>query len=402
MRSITIVGASLAGLRAAETLRSSGFDGELSIIGAEDRLPYDRPPLSKRVLEGTRDPEDIALIDQPALDALGAEWRLGCTATALDTDKRRIHLDNGEGVAFDGLVLATGASPRRLPGTPDLDGIHVLRTLDDCLAIRKELEAGPRVVVVGAGFIGSEVASTCRKRGLDVTVLEALPVPLGRALGDEMGAACGALHLDHGTNLRCGQGVERFEGTGRVEALTLTDGSRIEADLVIVGVGVAPATDWLEGSGLELDNGVVCDATCATNIPGVVAAGDVARWYNPLFGEYMRIEHWTNAVEQGMAAGRRLLATDDTAEVFAPVPYFWSDQYSTKIQFVGRSAPGDDIRVVHGSVEDRQFVALYGRAGRLVGVLTLNRPRLLMEYRQMVEDQVSFDQALAYAECPPE
>lgn len=398
MRVIAVVGASLAGLRAAETLRSSGFDGELVIIGAEDRLPYDRPPLSKRVLEGTREPEDIALIDSPALDALDAEWRLGCRATALDADKRRVLLDHDEYVAFDGLVLATGAAPRRLPGTPDLEGIHVLRTLDDCLAIRQELEAGPRVVVVGAGFIGSEVASTCRARGLEVTVLEALPVPLGRALGDEMGAACGALHLDHGTDLRCGAGVERFEGTKRVEALTLTDGSRIEADLVVVGVGVEPSTNWLEGSGLELDNGVVCDATCATNIPGIVAAGDVARWHNPLFGESMRIEHWTNAVEQGMAAGRRLLATDATAEAFAPVPYFWSDQYSTKIQFVGRSAPGDEIRVVHGSIEDRQFVALYGRAGRLVGALALSRPRLLMEYRSMVEEQVTFDHALAHAE----
>lgn len=397
MHTIAVVGASLAGLRAAETLRSDGYDGELVIIGAEDRLPYDRPPLSKSVLEGTRAPEETTLRDQKSFDALGADWRLGLRATALDTGARRVHLEGGEQVAFDGLVIATGAFPRRLPSTPDLAGIHVLRTLDDCVAIAKELDASPRVVVVGAGFIGLEVAATCRKRGLTVTVVEALPVPLGRVLGDDMGRACASLHLDEGVDLRCGAGIERFEGTSRVEAVVLTDGSRIDADVVIVGVGVAPATDWLEGSGLTLDNGVVCDATCATNVPGIVAAGDVARWHNPRFGEYMRLEHWTNAVEQGMAAARRLLATDGTAEPFAPVPYFWSDQYATKIQFVGRSAPGDDIRVVHGSIEERRFVALYGRAGRLVGALTFSRPRQLMDFRRMVENDAPFDDALAHA-----
>lgn len=402
VRSVTIVGASLAGLRAAETLRADGFDGELVIIGAEDRLPYDRPPLSKSVLEGTRAPEETTLRDQKTFDALGAQWRLGCRAASLDTITRRVHLDNGEQVPFDGLVLATGASPRHLPSTPDLEGVHVLRTLDDCIAISKELEASPRVVIIGAGFIGLEVAATCKKRGLDVTVLEALPVPLVRVLGEEMGTACAALHLDQGVDLRCEAVIERFEGTNRVEAIVLADGTRIEADLVIVGIGVAPATDWLEGSGLELNNGVICDATCATNIAGIVAAGDVARWHNPRFGESMRLEHWTNAVEQGMAAGRRLLVDDDllangkVAEPFAPVPYFWSDQYSTKIQFVGRSAPGDDIRVVHGSVEDRQFVALYGRAGKLVGALTFSRPRQLMDFRKMVENNTSFDEALAH------
>lgn len=397
MRTITVVGASLAGLRAAETLRADGFDGGLVIIGAENHLPYDRPPLSKSVLEGVREPEMTALRDQKTLDALDARWRLGCRATALDVVERKVHLDEGEQVPFDGLVIATGASPRRLPSTPDIEGIHVLRTLDDCLAIAKDLDTSPRVAVIGAGFIGLEVAATCRKRGLAVTVIEALPVPLGRVLGDEMGMACASLHLDQGVDLRCGVGVERFEGTSRVEAVVLSDGSRVEADVVVVGVGVGPSTDWLEGSGLELDNGVVCDATCATNVPGIVAAGDVARWYNPRFGELMRLEHWTNAVEQGMAAAKRLLADDTSAEPFAPVPYFWSDQYETKIQFVGRTAPGDDVRVVHGSVEDRRFVALYGRAGTLVGTLTFSLPRRSMEFRKMVEDNASFDDALAHA-----
>ncbi len=397
MRSITIVGASLAGLRSAETLRSDGFDGEITIIGAEDRLPYDRPPLSKAVLEGTRAPEETTLRDQEQFDAIGAKWQLGTKATFLDAANRRVHLDSGEQVSFDGLVIATGASPRHLPLTAELEGIHVLRTLDDCVAIGKELQASPRVVVIGAGFIGLEVASTCRKRGLEVTVIEALPKPLARVLGDEMGDACAGLHLDQGVDLRCGTGVERLEGTTRVEALVLGDGTRLEADLVVVGVGVSPATDWLEGSGIELNNGVVCDATCATNIPGVVAAGDVARWYNPRFGESMRLEHWTNAVEQGMAAARRLLVSDEEAEPFAPVPYFWSDQYSTKIQFVGRSAPGDDVRVAHGSVEDNQFVALYGRAGKLVGALSFSRPRQLMDFRRMVENNADFEDALKHA-----
>lgn len=398
MRSVAVVGASLAGLRAVETLRGEGFDGELVVIGNEEHLPYDRPPLSKSVLEGTRAPEETALRDQRTFEALNVNWMLGRRASSLDTKSRHVILENGERVTFDGLVIATGASPRRLSGTPDLEGIHYLRTLDDCVELAKELDASPRVVVIGAGFIGLEVAATCRKRGLQVTVVEALPVPLGRVLGDEMGAACASLHLDQDVQIRCGVGVETFEGSKRVEAVVLSDGTRLDADVVIVGIGVAPNTDWLDGSGLEIDNGVVCDATCATNVSGIVAAGDVARWFNPRYGELMRLEHWTNAVEQGAAAARRLLTTAETAEPFAPVPYFWSDQYATKIQFVGRSVAGDDIRVVHGSVEDRKFVALYGRAGRLVGVLTFASPRQLMDFRRLVEQDASFDEALAHGE----
>jgi 3-phenylpropionate/trans-cinnamate dioxygenase ferredoxin reductase component len=284
-----------------------------------------------------------------------------------------------------------------LPNTPELDGIHVLRTLDDCLAIRGALEARPRVVVVGAGFIGAEVAATCRNRHLDVTVLEALPSPMGRGLGPMLGDVLARLHRDHGVDKRTGVGVDGLDGVDRVERVRLADGSTIDADLVVVGVGVVPNTGWLDGSELSVENGVVCDATLQA-APGVVAAGDVCRWPNPLFdGELMRLEHWTNAAEQGVAAGRRVLATDDDAEEFAPVPFVWSDQYDLKIQVAGHVRGDDDIEVVDGSLEEMRFVAAVGRKGRLVGAVGFSRPRVLMQYRRLIAERASFDDALAHA-----
>jgi NADPH-dependent 2,4-dienoyl-CoA reductase/sulfur reductase-like enzyme len=395
---VVVVGASLAGLSALETLRQEGFEGELIAVGAETVLPYDRPPLSKQVLQGGWEPDKIVLRDQGQYDALGVTWHLGRRATGLDVPNRTVTLDDGEPLAYDGLVIATGATPRKLADTPDLAGIHVLRTLDECLALRAELESASRVCVVGAGFIGAEVAASARVRGLDVTVLEALPAPLARAFPAEMGAACAALHLDQGVDLRCGVTVAGFEGEGRVSGVRLGDGSIVEADVVVVGVGVVPETGWLESSGLPLDNGVVCDSTCATAAPGVVAAGDIARWPNNLFGETMRIEHWSNAVEQGAAAAKRLLAGPGEAVDFAPVPYFWSDQYDAKIQFLGRCCPTDEVRVVDGSVEERRFVALFGRDGRLFGALAFNRPRLLMAYRKLLAAKTSFEDAIAHAQ----
>ncbi|MDQ3945254.1 MAG: FAD-dependent oxidoreductase [Actinomycetota bacterium] len=406
MDRIVVVGASLAGLSALEALRGAGYEGELVAVGAESALPYDRPPLSKQVLQGTWDPEQANLRDAAHYDPLGIDWHLGRRAASLDLERRVVVLDDGEPLAFDGLVIATGATPRtlpdssgtpRAPGTPPLAGVFVLRTLEDCLALRKELESGPRVCVVGGGFIGAEVAASCRARGLEVAVLEALPAPLARAFPAEMGAACAALHRDHGVDLRTSVGVEGVEGSGRVERVLLAGGGSVEADVVVVGVGVVPETGWLESSGLELRNGVVCDETCATAAPGVVAAGDIARWPNRLFGEEMRIEHWSNAVEQGAAAAQRLLTSDEAAEPFAPVPYFWSDQYDTKIQFLGRAAPDDEVAVVDGSLEDGRFVAVFGRAGRLVGALAFNRPRQLMAYRRLIAGVTSWDDALAKA-----
>jgi NADPH-dependent 2,4-dienoyl-CoA reductase/sulfur reductase-like enzyme len=393
---VVVVGASLAGLRAAEELRRLGYDGTLTLVGAEPHLPYDRPPLSKDFLAGETEVDGLALRRQP-YDDLQLDLRLGVRATALDVRARTIMTDDGEVLAYDGAVIATGAAPRRLPNTPDLAGIHVLRTLDDAAALRADLEHAPSVVVVGAGFIGAEVAATCRGRGLKVTVLEALPTPMVRGLGTALGDTLAALHRDHGVDLRTGVGVAGFEGNGRVERVRLDDGAVVDGDVVVVGVGVAPSTEWLDGSGLTLDNGVVCDRTLLA-APGVAAAGDVARWPNPAFDDtMMRLEHWTNATEQGVAAAARLLAGDAAAEPFGPIPFVWSDQYDVKIQVAGHVAGDDDVEVVDGSLEERRFVALFGRGGRLTGAVAFSRPRLLMQYRRMIAEAASFADALATA-----
>jgi NADPH-dependent 2,4-dienoyl-CoA reductase/sulfur reductase-like enzyme len=400
LRDVVVVGASLAGLRAAETLRTDGFDGRLALVGAETHLPYDRPPLSKKVLAGEWEPDRIHLRKPDEYDDLGFDLHLGVKAIGLDTAARQVHLSDGSTLVFDGLVIATGAAPRRLPGQPELPGIFELRTLDDALALRGALEEGPRrVVVVGAGFIGAEVAATARSRGLEVTLVEALPVPLARGLGPALGAAIGELHRARGVDVRLGVGVGAMEGRDRVERIRLTDGTELEADVVVVGVGVAPVTDWLEGSGLELRDGVVCDATLAAGPAGVYAAGDLARWPNELFGEEMRVEHWTNAAEQGAAAARNLLATGagGTGAAYAPVPFFWSDQFDARIQFLGRAGGDDDVEVVHGALDGSQFVALYGRAGRFRGVFGLSSPKQVMRYRKLLLACTSWEDALAFA-----
>ncbi len=404
---IVVVGASLAGLRAAEELRSQGFGGAVTVVGDEVHAPYDRPPLSKQVLAGHWDVDRVALTvgADGGIDALDLDWRLGTLAKGLDLGARQVVLADGERLGFDGLVIATGATPRRLPGSEGLAGVHTLRTLDDCLAVRAEVDAAARrLVVVGAGFIGAEVAATCRTRGLDVTILEALPVPLGQALGEEMGAVLADVHRDHGVDVRLGTAVAGLDGDdGRVERVRLADGSVIEADLVVVGIGVVPNTGWLEGSGLTLDDGVVCDATTLA-APGVVGAGDVARWPSRRFGELMRVEHWDNAITMGAHAARRLLVWLDTEEAggdatrepepYDPVPWFWSDQYDRKIQLAGRSAGADEVRVVDGSTEERQFVALYRRGDRVVGALAMNRPRQLFAYQRLIERGATWAEAM--------
>lgn len=395
--SVTVVGASLAGLRAAETLRRDGFDGPITLIGDEAREPYDRPPLSKQVLAGDWAPDRIALTPSDKLADLDLDLRLGATAAGFDLASRTLRLTGqtsgqtgAETLEVDALLIATGARCRTL-GEPR-EGVHVLRSLDDCLALRADFDAAPdRVVVVGAGFIGAEVAATARTRGLDVTVVEALTAPLIRVLGPEMGEVCAAVHRDHGVDLRTGVGVEGFDGAGRVERVRLTDGSAVDASVVVVGIGVVPNTEWLEGSGLALDDGVVCDAA-GLAAPGVAAAGDVARWPNRRFGEVMRVEHWDNAAAQGAHSARALLGA---AEPYEPVPWFWSDQYDRKIQLAGHVRPDDEVRVVAGSVAERRFAALYGRGGRLMGALGFNRPRHVMRYRAMIEQGAAFEEALA-------
>jgi 3-phenylpropionate/trans-cinnamate dioxygenase ferredoxin reductase component len=396
MQTVAIVGTSLAGLRAAETFRREGFDGRIVAIGAEPHLPYDRPPLSKELLRGDVEPDQIVLRKQ-GVDDLDLDWRLDARAVALHTATREVELHDGERVAFDGLVVATGSTPRRLPNQPNLAGVFTLRTLDDALALRELLGARPKVVVIGAGFIGAEIAATCRARRLEVTVLEMLPQPMVRGLGPELGAVLAAMHRDHGVDLRTNVQVEAIEGDGggQVRGVRLGDGSIVDADVVVVGVGVVPETAWLEGSGLTLDNGVVCDETCAA-APGIVAAGDVARWPNPLFdAQPMRLEHWTNATEQGVHSARRLLGH---TEPFAPVPFVWSDQYDRKIQTVGVVTADADMHVAHGTLDERQFVALFGNGGRLLGALGFNRPRFVMQYRRMIAERGSWDDALQFAD----
>jgi len=397
---IVVVGASLAGLRAAEEIRHEGHSGPVIIVGDELHAPYDRPPLSKQLLAGTWDVPRVHHHTPDKLDALGLEFRLGRRVLSLDAEARTVVLDDGHELHYDGLVVATGARPRALPGTEGMPAVRTLRTLDDCLGIRSDLEsagADAKVVVIGAGFIGSEVAATCHGLGAKVTVVEALPTPLGRVLGDQMGEACAQLHRAQGVTVLTGAMVERLStrtGGPTPTAVHLVDGTALDADLVVVGIGVAPAVEWLEGSGLTLEDGVVCSHTlfCGDR---VVAAGDVARWTHPASGEHLRVEHWTNAAEGGAAAARNLLAGSAAAEPYGPVPFFWSDQYQTKIQVIGLPGPDDEVVVVEGSVEEGKLVALYRRGDRLRAALAFSRPRHLMAYRPLLAAGASFDEALA-------
>ncbi|MER6073370.1 FAD-dependent oxidoreductase [Streptomyces sp. NPDC001817] len=382
MRSITVVGASLAGLSAVRALRAQGYDGEIVVVGEERHTPYDRPPLSKDFLKGDLDADALALGDAEEYAELDVQWLLGERAVRLDPTARTVTLAGGRHVRTEGVVVATGAAPRTLPGADGLAGVHTLRTLDDAQALRAELLNGlPRVVVIGAGFIGAEVASTAHRLGLHVTVVEALNVPLERQLGRRMGLVCSSLHRDHGVGLLCGTGVAGLTGNGRVTGVRLTDGRVLPADVVVVGVGVRPATDWLAGSGVHVDDGVVCDAGCATTVPGVVAVGDVARCPNPFTGRHARIEHWSSAMEQGTTAARTLLSGVPAP---APVtaPYFWSDQYQVRIQLAGHVAPGAEPQVVDGDLDSRCFTAVYRREGAPVAVLSLNQPKLFNRLRR--------------------
>jgi NADPH-dependent 2,4-dienoyl-CoA reductase/sulfur reductase-like enzyme len=389
---VVVVGASAAGLTAAETLRREGYAGRLTLVGDEDHLPYDRPPLSKQVLSGVWEPKRTALLREADLTSLDADWVLGTSATGLDVASRHVRLSDGGGLDYDGLVIATGVTPRRLPYGHDLDGVHVLHTVEDALALRKALLSGPNVVVVGAGFLGAEAAAVARQLGLEVTLVDPLPAPMIRQFGDRIGGLVARLHADHGVRVLTGIGVNALVGAaGRVIGVELADGETLGADLVLVAIGSVPATEWLCGAGLSLSNGVDCDSFCRA-APRIVAAGDVASWAHPDLGARIRVEHRTNATEQGIAAAMTLLGR---GEPFSPLPYFWTDQFDVKIQMYGTMPHGAEIAFVRGDPADGKFAALYGWQRRVVGALGWNAPRELSRLRQHVVDKTPWDVALA-------
>jgi len=404
MDHVVVVGASLAGLRACETLRSEGFEGWITLVGAEAEVPYDRPPLSKKLLAGDWEPDRIRLRKPDDFDSLRLDLRLGVRATGLDTANRELTLADDTVLTYDGLIIATGAACRRLPDQPDLDGVCELRTLADSLDLRARIASGTaRVTVIGAGFIGLEVAATARQLGCTVTVLEGAPSPLIRGLGVEMGAAVASVHGRNGVDLRCGVQIAAIDGDGtRVTGVRLVDGEVVASDVVVVGIGVAPATDWLAGSDLVIRDGIVCDDGLWTGEAGVFAAGDCARWHNHIFDPHddaeMRVEHWTNAAEQGAVAALNLLAVSrgEPTAPYEAVPFFWSDQFDSRIQFVGRAHGGDEVHVFAGST-DGAFAAMYGYEGRLRGVLGVSMPKMVMPFRTLIAAGATWDEALAKA-----
>lgn len=385
MATIAIVGANLAGGRAAETLREGGFDGRIVLIGAEPDRPYERPPLSKEFLAGKMPEEKLYLRPAGYYAEQQIELRLGIRATGLDPASRTVELSDGERVSYDDLLIATGATPRRL-GAPGehLPAVLFLRTWRDSAELRRWMTRSRRVAVVGAGFIGAEVAATCRQAGLEVVLLEMLPVPLERALGARVGALYADIHREHGVDLRTGEVVAEFRGGERVEQVITASGAAIDCDFAVVGVGVAPETGWLAGSGLAIENGILVDEYCRTNRPHVYAAGDVANWWHPALGRRLRVEHFDNAQNQGVAAAKSILGQ---GQPYAPVPYFWSDQYDLNLQYVGHADGRDEI-VLRGSVPERSWSAFYLRDGRLQAALAVNRFKDVSAARQLIAQQI--------------
>ena len=368
MSAFVIVGAGMAGGKAAETLREEGFDGGVVLIGAEPERPYERPPLSKDYLRGESERAGVYLQDDASwYEQHEVQLRTSASVESLDVGERAVLLEGGEHIDYDALLLATGAEPKRLavPGA-DLEGVHVLRTLDDCDALRGVLDRGGRLVVVGAGWIGCEVAASARQRGMEVAVIEPQSVPLERVLGSELGAFYRDVHLDHGVVMRLGTGVEAIEGAGRVERVRASDGTMLEADAVLIGVGVAPRTALAEGV-LDVDDGILVDAGLRTSVEGVFAAGDVANHDHPLLGR-LRVEHWANALEQGPAAARAMLGQEVS---YDRVPYFFSDQYDVGMEYAGHSRPDDEV-VFRGDPATREFIAFWLRDGRVAAGMNVN------------------------------
>lgn len=409
---VVIVGASLAGLRAAETLRQEGFTGHLTLIGDEPHEPYDRPPLSKAVLTGWLAVEHTAL---PQRRTLEAEWLLGVPAAALDVPNRQVHLANGRRVGFDRLLIATGtrARPWADPEQAALDGVFTLRTRIDAARLRERLVAGPkRVLVIGGGFTGSEVASVCREMGLAVTLTERSATPLAGALGQAAGTFFLVLQRQHGVDLRCDTTVMALEGDsqGKLRRARLSDGDELDVEVAVVALGSLRNTEWLQGAGLAADaRGVVCDGACRVFDANAVVtddffvAGDVARWPHPLYdGEFLMVEHWGNAVAQAETAAHNMLANSTTRRAHTSLPAFWSNQFGVNIRSVGLPPIADTIMVTQGSVNERRVVAVYGQRGRIVAAVAVNKPRSLPAYQAMIEAHTPFPPELHAADGPAE
>ncbi|BBX26968.1 NAD(P)/FAD-dependent oxidoreductase [Mycolicibacterium alvei] len=381
--SVLIVGASAAGLSVAENLRRGGFAGRLTMIGEEHHLPYDRPPLSKEVLSGLWPDSKTQLRDRSTLSQLDIDLRLGTGAERVDSAARIVTDADGTQIAYDDLVIATGVRPRPLAGTEGLQGVHVLRTLDDAQRLRSALDGRPRLVIVGAGFLGAEVASVARTAGADVTLVSDIESPLSDVLGTELGGLLLRAHTDHGVRLKTGVKVAAVtHHDNRVAGVELADGSTLPADAVLVAIGSIPNTEWLAGSGIPIGDGVICDEFCRAQ-PGVWAAGDVASWHHVELDERLRLEHRTNAADQGIAVARNILAADSPTP-FTPVPYIWSDQYDLKLQIYGQTRGADAFTVVDGDLADRKFVAVYGKAGHVRGAVGAGMIRPLRAARALV------------------
>ncbi|MCT7658220.1 NAD(P)/FAD-dependent oxidoreductase [Mycobacterium deserti] len=374
---IVIVGGGLAAARTAEQLRRSEYSGPVTIVSDEDHLPYDRPPLSKEVLRSETD--DVTLKPREFYDENDITVLLGKAAQSVDTAAQTIRLSDGSDLGYNELIIATGLVPKRIPSFPDLAGIHVLRSFDESLALRAHAATARKAVVIGAGFIGCEVAASLRKMGVDVVLVEPQPAPLASVLGEQIGDLVTRLHRAEGVDVRCGVGVSEVGGSDRVEKVVLADGSELDADLVVVGIGSRPATEWLEGSGIELDNGVVCDEHGRASAPHVWAIGDVASWRHTQ-GHQVRVEHWSNVADQARALIPTLMGKEASAAV--SVPYFWSDQYDVKIQCLGEPEADDTVHVVED--DGRKFLAYYERDGIVVGVVGGGMPGKVMKTRNKI------------------
>ncbi|GLW51804.1 pyridine nucleotide-disulfide oxidoreductase [Streptomyces sp. NBRC 14336] len=389
LHEIVVIGAGAAGATTAESLRRQGYDGRLTLVGAEPHPPYDRPPLSKQILTGHWEPDRIRLRAPEAYERLAIDLRLGSTVTGLDRTGRTVHLADGTRLHTDAVVVATGVRPRRLPRTDHPGrseapaGVHVLRTLDDTLALREALRAGPRLVVAGAGLLGTEAAVAARALGADVTLVSSAPVPLLDLLGPQAAGLVAATHRDLGLRVHQGRVTAVRAARDTVTGVQLADGSVLPADVVLVATGSVPNTEWLHGSGVPVGDGVVCDVLCAAE-PGVWAAGDVANRPDPRTRRRRRLEHRTHATEQAMAVARNILA-GAAARPFAPLRSFWTDQHDLRIQVFGDLTGTDRCHILQGAPSERQFTAVYCSGERVLGAVAVNMPREALRLRTAVE-----------------